>query len=141
MADGLQPHHVTLCALLRLYLDPEELVLQLTPELYQRVGDALLELIRDSSTISFPSLPQLLTTLEVWPSPVSPSKDAALVRRVAVNTSNPGFKPATGGQGGEGFLLVRPWLGRRMAGEQALDLHGLLILNLNSCNPIGCTLY
>ena len=65
MIDGMQTHHISLCALLRLYLDPEELVVQLTPEQYQRVGDVLLGLIRDSDTITFPSLPQLLTTLEV----------------------------------------------------------------------------
>ena len=67
MTGGLQPHHVTLCALLRLYLDPEALVARLTPELYQRAGDLLLDLIGASDTISFPSLPQLLSRLEVRP--------------------------------------------------------------------------
>ena len=63
----MQPHHVTLCALLRLYLDPEALVARLTPELYQRAGDLLLDLIGASDTVSYPSLPQLLTRLEVRP--------------------------------------------------------------------------
>jgi len=65
MAEGVRPHHVALCALLRLYLDPAALVARLTPEMYQHVGTVLLGEIRQSTSVSLPSLPELLIDLEV----------------------------------------------------------------------------
>ena len=65
MVEGPYPHHVTLCALLRLYLDPAELVGQLSPEEYQHVGALLMQLLQDAGTVSFLSLTQLLTQVEV----------------------------------------------------------------------------
>ena len=67
MAEGVRPHHVALCALLRLYLDPAALVARLTPEMYQHVGTVLLGEIRQSTSINLPSLPELLIDLEVPP--------------------------------------------------------------------------
>jgi len=65
MTEGVRPHHVALCALLRLYLDPAALVARLTPEMYQHVGTVLLGEIRQSTSVSLPSLPELLIDLEV----------------------------------------------------------------------------
>ena len=65
MAEGLRPHHVALCALLRLYLHPDALAARLTPEMYQHVGTVLLGEIKQSTSISLPSLPELLIDLEV----------------------------------------------------------------------------
>ena len=64
LAGGMQAHHVALCALLRLYLDPEELAARLTPEMYQHVGTVLLGEIRQSASVNLPSLPELLIDLE-----------------------------------------------------------------------------
>ena len=65
MAAALRPHHVALCALLRLYLHKDVLAGRLTAEMYEHVGTVILRAIKDSAAISLPSLPELLIDLEV----------------------------------------------------------------------------
>jgi hypothetical protein len=65
MAEALRPHHVALCALLRLYLHKDTLAGRLTAEMYEHVGTIILREIKDSTSISLPSLPELLIDLEV----------------------------------------------------------------------------
>ena len=90
MLDVIKPHHVSLCVLLRAFLDSEVLqvrtacsahqasshecyLLHLEPvqglvtsdENYQKLGDFLLQEIRAKSSIKYPSLSELLTKLQV----------------------------------------------------------------------------
>ena len=65
MAEALRPHHVALCALLRLYLHKDVLAGRLTAEMYEHVGTVILREIKDSTSVSLPSLPELLIDLEV----------------------------------------------------------------------------
>lgn len=90
MLDVIKPHHVSLCVLLRAFLDSEVLqvrtacsanrasshqqyLVHLKPvqglvtsdENYQKLGDFLLQEIRAKSSIKYPSLSELLTKLQV----------------------------------------------------------------------------
>ena len=90
MLDVIKPHHVSLCVLLRAFLDSEVLQVRtacsahqalshkrypvhLKPvqglvtsdENYQKLGDFLLQEIRAKSSIKYPSLSGLLTKLQV----------------------------------------------------------------------------
>ncbi|KAL0019060.1 hypothetical protein WJX79_002991 [Trebouxia sp. C0005] len=72
MLDVIKPHHVSLCVLLRAFLDSEVLQgLVTSDENYQKLGDFLLQEIRAKSSIKYPSLSELLTKLQ----DALPSKD------------------------------------------------------------------
>lgn len=90
MLDVIKPHHVSLCVLLRAFLDSEVLqvrtacsahqasshecyLVHLEPvqglvtsdENYQKLGDFLLQEIRAKSSIKYPSLSEIFTKLQV----------------------------------------------------------------------------
>ncbi|KAK9811686.1 hypothetical protein WJX72_008344 [[Myrmecia] bisecta] len=65
-SPDVHPHHVSLCVLLRAYLEPRTLTAYINGEAYQQLGEFLLQEIKATDTVVHPTLDQLLQKLQTW---------------------------------------------------------------------------